>query len=96
MRVMQVHLREGVRASTARVNETCTAGAGSLVLELGLLSRLLDDPTYEAAARRAQEAVFRARSNVTGTATTSYFFWLSSPPSSFMQVASSISYRQVS
>ena len=66
---------------------TCTAGAGSLVLEmgtgttttrhhllerfqcapsLGVVSRLLGDPTYESYARRAARALWRLRDNSTG------------------------------
>lgn len=46
--------------------ETCTAGAGSLVLEMGLLSRILDDPVYEAYARRAVNSLWEIRDNSTG------------------------------
>ena len=42
--------------------ETCSAGAGSLMLEFGLLSRLTEDPKYEAAARRAFFAIWSRRS----------------------------------
>jgi len=48
------------------VNETCTAGAGTLLLEFGLLSRLLGDPVYEGFARRAINQLWSLRSNVTG------------------------------
>lgn len=41
---------------------TCTACAGTLLLEFGVLSRLTGDPRYEAAARRAVEAIFAMRS----------------------------------
>jgi hypothetical protein len=40
-----VNLRYGV-PKTETV-ETCTAGAGSLILEFGVLSRLTNDPFYE-------------------------------------------------
>lgn len=48
------------------INETCTSGAGTLILEFGVLSRLLKDPVYEAVARRAVASLWRLRSNVTG------------------------------
>ncbi|CAG2180784.1 unnamed protein product, partial [Oppiella nova] len=47
-------------------SHTCTAGAGSLILEFGLLSRLLDDPVYESVARRATRALWRSRAVQTG------------------------------
>lgn len=62
----QVHLRDGVRLDAEQVNETCTAGAGSLLIEFGLLSRLLRDPTYEAAAARVVRRLLQIRSNATG------------------------------
>ena len=46
--------------------ETCTAGAGTLVLEFGILGRLLDDPTLEYVARKALDSLWRFRSNATG------------------------------
>jgi len=46
--------------------ETCTAGAGSLLLELGTLSRLVGDPIYESMARRANRALWSARAKNTG------------------------------
>ena len=48
------------------VNTTCLAGAGSLLLEFGMLSRLLDDPVYESLARRTVDKLWMYRSNVTG------------------------------
>lgn len=41
----RVNLRHGVEAR--ETVETCTAGAGSLVLEFTLLSRLTGDPRFE-------------------------------------------------
>ena len=46
------------------VTETCSAGAGSLVLEFTTLSRLIGDPTFEQLAKRAFWAVWERR---TGT-----------------------------
>jgi len=62
--VLQVNLQTGIPRDS--VNETCTAGAGTLLLEFGLLSRLLDDPVYEGFARRAINQLWSHRSNVTG------------------------------
>ena len=45
---------------------TCTAGAGSLLLEFSLLSRLLGDPVYELVARRAARALWTLRHPDTG------------------------------
>ncbi|KAJ7316979.1 hypothetical protein JRQ81_003141 [Phrynocephalus forsythii] len=47
----RVNLRTGVPSGSN--NETCTAGAGSLLVEFGILSRLLGDSTFEWVARRA-------------------------------------------
>ena len=48
------------------IKESCTAGIGSLILEFGMLSRLLDEPVYEAHARRAINALWERRNNDTG------------------------------
>jgi len=61
---VQVNLLHGVPENS--VNETCTAGAGTLLLEFGILSRLLGDPVYESVARRSMEKLWHYRSNVTG------------------------------
>ncbi|KAI9244605.1 glycoside hydrolase [Helicostylum pulchrum] len=58
----RVNLRKGVPPT--ETTETCTAGAGSLILEFGVLSRLTGDPTYENAAKRALKAVWSRRSNI--------------------------------
>lgn len=47
-------------------SETCPAGAGSLLLELGLLTYLLEDPVYEGYARRATKALWNCRAKSTG------------------------------
>ncbi|BFZ08271.1 hypothetical protein BsWGS_11309 [Bradybaena similaris] len=60
----RVSLMDGVPMNC--LNETCTSGAGTLVLEFGVLSRLLKDPVYEAVARRAVAGLWQLRSNVTG------------------------------
>jgi len=56
----RVHLVHGVRPSVIR--ETCTAGAGTLTLEFGVLSRLTGDPRFEAVAKRATRALWEHRS----------------------------------
>ena len=43
---------------TGETHVTCTACAGTLLLEFGTLSRLTGDPVYEAAARHALEQVY--------------------------------------
>ncbi|KAK9461097.1 glycoside hydrolase [Lipomyces oligophaga] len=58
----RVNLRDGVANET--ITETCTAGAGSLVLEFATLSRLVGDDRYEAAARRAFFAVWERRTSL--------------------------------
>ncbi|XP_033120342.1 ER degradation-enhancing alpha-mannosidase-like protein 1 [Anneissia japonica] len=60
----RVNLRFGIPINGSF--ETCTAGAGSLLLEFGTLSRLLDDPVYERAARNAVEILWSHRSENTG------------------------------
>ncbi|XP_042304560.1 ER degradation-enhancing alpha-mannosidase-like protein 1 isoform X2 [Sceloporus undulatus] len=60
----RVNLRTGVPSGSN--NETCTAGAGSLLVEFGILSRLLGDSTFEWVARRAVKALWGLRSNDTG------------------------------
>lgn len=46
--------------------ETCTAGAGTMLLEFGILSRLLGDPVFENLARKAVAALWKHRSQETG------------------------------
>lgn len=46
------------------ITETCSAGAGSLVLEFTVLSRLTDDPRFEQLAKRAFWAVWNRRSSI--------------------------------
>ncbi|KAK6074165.1 ER degradation-enhancing alpha-mannosidase-like protein 1 [Seiridium cupressi] len=54
---------DGVEDSP-EITETCSAGAGSLVLEFTVLSRLTGDPRFEQAAKRAFWAVWSRRSNI--------------------------------
>lgn len=51
-------------AAPAEVTETCSAGAGSLVLEFTVLSRLTGDGRYEELAKRAFWAVWAHRSEI--------------------------------
>jgi hypothetical protein len=46
------------------ITETCSAGAGSLVLEFSTLSRLTGDPQYEHVAKDAFWAVWSRRSSI--------------------------------
>ncbi|KAH6639150.1 glycosyl hydrolase family 47-domain-containing protein [Boeremia exigua] len=48
----------------AEITETCSAGAGSLVLEFTTLSRLTGDPVYERVAKAAFWAVWHRRSSI--------------------------------
>ncbi|KAI1751880.1 glycoside hydrolase family 47 protein [Xylaria castorea] len=50
--------------TSPEITETCSAGAGSLVLEFTVLSRLTGDPRFEQAAKRAFWAVWSRRSNI--------------------------------
>lgn len=43
------------------MRSTCTACAGTLLLEFGVLTRLTGNATYEAKARHAVEAIFKMR-----------------------------------
>jgi mannosidase alpha-like ER degradation enhancer 1 len=45
----------------ATINETCLSGAGSLVLEFGILSRLVNDDVFERLARRAVKKLWQCR-----------------------------------
>lgn len=47
---------------SVEVTETCSAGAGSLVLEFATLSRLTGNPTFELVAKRAFWAIWERRS----------------------------------
>uniref|UniRef100_UPI00359012D9 ER degradation-enhancing alpha-mannosidase-like protein 1 isoform X3 n=1 Tax=Myxine glutinosa TaxID=7769 RepID=UPI00359012D9 len=60
----RVNLRHGVPVDCAK--ETCTAGAGSLLVEFGVLSRLIGNPAFEWAARRAVQTLVHLRCNDTG------------------------------
>ncbi|KAE9581013.1 ER degradation-enhancing alpha-mannosidase-like protein 1 [Colletotrichum fructicola] len=50
--------------ATNEKTDTCSAGAGSLVLEFTVLSRLADDPRFEQLAKRAFWAVWKGKSEI--------------------------------
>jgi hypothetical protein len=53
-----------IASGSAEITETCTAGAGSLVLEFSTLSRLTGDRRFENAAKTAFWAVWQRRSSI--------------------------------
>ena len=53
-----------VQDDPPEITETCSAGAGSLVLEFTVLSRLTGDPRFEQLAKRAFWAVWNRRSSI--------------------------------
>jgi len=55
---------EHVQEGAPEITETCSAGAGSLVLEFTVLSRLTGDPRFEQLGKRAFWAVWARRSNI--------------------------------
>lgn len=66
-RINLKHGLEGAKVTKQEdpdITETCTSGAGSLVLEFGLLSRLTGDNRFEAAAKRAFFAIWARRSDL--------------------------------
>ncbi|KAJ3089872.1 hypothetical protein HK100_007627, partial [Physocladia obscura] len=58
----RINLRHGVLDS--EVHDTCTAGAGTLLLEFGTLSRLVNDPIFLNVAKRSFEYVWSKRSSL--------------------------------
>ncbi|XP_028818968.1 ER degradation-enhancing alpha-mannosidase-like protein 3 isoform X2 [Denticeps clupeoides] len=69
----RVNLRHGVRGPETRTGtetETCTACAGTMILEFAALSRFSGEPIFEAHARRALDFLWEKRqrnSNLVGT-----------------------------
>ncbi|TRZ01239.1 hypothetical protein DNTS_014814 [Danionella cerebrum] len=69
----RVNLRHGVHGPETRTGtetETCTACAGTIILEFAALSRFTGDPTFEGHARRALDFLWEKRqrnSNLVGT-----------------------------
>lgn len=58
----RVNLRHGV--PYGETTHTCTAGAGTLTLEFGMLSRLTGDERFDVAARGAVTALYMRRSSL--------------------------------
>jgi hypothetical protein len=54
----------GTAEGPPEITETCSAGAGSLVLEFTVLSRLTGDPRFEQLAKRAFWAVWNRKSQI--------------------------------
>ena len=54
----------GAAQGPPEITETCSAGAGSLVLEFTVLSRLTGDPRFEQLAKRAFWAVWYRKSRI--------------------------------
>lgn len=69
----RVNLKHGVRGPETRTGtetETCTACAGTIILEFAALSRFTGDPIFEDLARRALDFLWEKRqrnSNLVGT-----------------------------
>eukprot|EP00035_Acanthoeca_spectabilis_P006217 m.121951 g.121951 ORF g.121951 m.121951 type:complete len:800 (+) comp13403_c2_seq1:180-2579(+) len=57
----RINLRYGLNAVSRQNQATCTACAGTMLLEFGALSRFSGDPKFEQAARRAMEALWSRR-----------------------------------
>ncbi|EKM59635.1 glycoside hydrolase family 47 protein [Phanerochaete carnosa HHB-10118-sp] len=58
----RINLRHGIRPGESI--DSCTAGAGSLILEFGTLSRLTGDDRFEKAAYKAFFALWNKRSDI--------------------------------
>ncbi|WVF66261.1 hypothetical protein IAT40_001001 [Kwoniella sp. CBS 6097] len=73
----RVNLRTGVLKGESV--ETCTAGAGSLLLEFALLSRLTGDDRFETLAHNAYMAIWNRRTaqNLLGNTIGTHGHWLS-------------------
>lgn len=62
----RVNLETGIMLDDQiqQITETCTSGAGSLLLEFGMLSRLTGDKRFEKVARKAFFALYMRRSDL--------------------------------
>lgn len=61
----RVNLKYGIHhpsSGTGSESDTCTACAGTMIMEFGALSRLTGDPIFEAKAQKAMEAIWIHRS----------------------------------
>ncbi|XP_014671067.1 PREDICTED: ER degradation-enhancing alpha-mannosidase-like protein 3 [Priapulus caudatus] len=61
MPLPRVNLRYGLKGLHKVEHETCTACAGTMVLEFAALSRLTGEPIFEEKAHRAMEFLWQAR-----------------------------------
>eukprot|EP00039_Didymoeca_costata_P007976 m.106193 g.106193 ORF g.106193 m.106193 type:complete len:796 (-) comp13899_c0_seq1:126-2513(-) len=61
----RINLKRGLCKESLANDATCTACAGTLLLEFGALSRYSGNPKYERAARRAMEALWSRRGKTT-------------------------------
>lgn len=59
----RINLKRGLDAKSRASDATCTACAGTLLLEFAALSRFTGDPSFEIAARGAMEALWKGRRN---------------------------------
>lgn len=58
----RVNLRHGMKSEELRMSrETCTACAGTMLLEFAALSRLSGEPVFEAKAHAAMDALWKIR-----------------------------------
>jgi ER degradation enhancer, mannosidase alpha-like 1 len=64
MNFFKINLKYGVPSNS--YNHTCTSGAGTLILEFGMLSYFSNNPVYENVARKAMEAIYSRRNAETG------------------------------
>lgn len=55
---------QAAQNTKVELTETCSAGAGSLILEFVTLSRLIGDPRYEQLAKRAFWSVWERKSSI--------------------------------
>ncbi|KAM0789813.1 hypothetical protein ACM66B_006664 [Microbotryomycetes sp. NB124-2] len=58
----RIHLQRGIKKGESF--ETCSAGAASLLLEFATLSRLTNEPKFEAAAKKAFFAIWSRKSQL--------------------------------
>ena len=66
----RVNLRYGIKDMASKYKDTCTACAGTMVLEFAALSRLTGDPIFEEKAHKAMDYIWEQRhrsSDLVGT-----------------------------
>lgn len=69
---LQINLRHGIRGMTES-RETCTACAGTMILEMAALSRLTGNPLYEQKAHKAMDRLWKIRHRLAGLNVTALF-----------------------